>query len=1120
MRESLLKEILENEWLGLNDITNVHVVNPFFQLKTFNKDNPYLPILNLFRQPDFFSFTCKHILNKTIAPFQGVILKELWSKPFPMLIGSRGLSKTFLLAVYLMLRMLFHQGCKVAVCGAAFRQAKYVFEYCEEIWYNAPILRDICGDIRRSPIARDTDRCSVIIGDSTATFLPLGDGCCCGITTYGNSFSQLGEENNSKEKSQIKRDRDVYGNGEFRLSDEVYCNGLSKTKIIKTEMGFKLEGTHNHGIKVLRNKKIVWSRMDELKVGDRPLIDRSERWHNGKFQATIDESYSLGQMIGDGCWTKDFLRYASNDKFLVDMLEKSFKHKWKNVSDKHHYNLTPNGPEHREDWLKKWSLPYSYKDGKVLPNTILSANKELMSACLSGLFDTDGTLQVSTAKGGVGISVSFTNTSETLVDQMQYILLHYGILAQKNSRKRTTDKRETSNVNNWKMVHELLITGKDVKKFAKEINFWLPRKRNKLNSAIAAQQRNRASNDEIPGIKDDVLYLIEKYRKNIGYNSKFTAGLIKQRKTITHDFICRFFEYMKDINDPILENLKEISSKDIYYDRIVEITDGECVTYDMHVPDGNEYCVNGFFSHNSKIRGQRANYLIADEFNSISTEIFEVVVSGFASVSANPIEKIKASSRIKAMRRIGMDEAADEEEAFQNKLSNQTILSGTCGWGFEPFARYWQNYCNIINSRGQKDKLEEIFNGEIPPKFNWKDYSVIRIPVDMLPDGFMDEKHISKAKATYHSAIYNKEYGALFPTDSNGFFKRSLIESCVVGNNQRPISQVSCGLVDFGAALIGNPTRKYVMGIDPAAQQDNLAIVILECWPDHRRIVYCWTTNLKRFKDKVKKGLTKEQDYYRYAAKKIRDLCRFFNCERIAIDSQGGAISIMEALQDTTWLVEGEKRMLPIIEEGKDKPTDNMAGLHIIEPINFALQTWVAEANHGMRKDFEDKALLFPRFDSVALGLAVEEDEIKGRKIGEEEGIYDTLENCVDDIEELKDELSTIVHTQTLNSGRDHWSTPEIKTNGKKGRLRKDRYSALLMANMIGRQLQNIPTKVEFGILGGFVHELVKEAGSGKRKKSTHQNPAWYDEQTGGRYSFGQMVNRENKQSQMHNYDG
>jgi hypothetical protein len=58
------------------------------------------------------------------------------------------------------------------------------------------------------------------------------------------------------------------------------------------------------------------------------------------------------------------------------------------------------------------------------------------------------------------------------------------------------------------------------------------------------------------------------------------------------------------------------------------------------------------------------------------------------------------------------------------------------------------------------------------------------------------------------------------------------------------------------------------------------------------------------------------------------------------------------------------------------------------------------------------------------------------------------------EVEELKDELVTVVVSVTAG-GRERFDTPEIKTDvGKKGRMRKDRYSALVIANMLARELQ------------------------------------------------------------------
>ena len=80
---------------------------------------------------------------------------------------------------------------------------------------------------------------------------------------------------------------------------------------------------------------------------------------------------------------------------------------------------------------------------------------------------------------------------------------------------------------------------------------------------------------------------------------------------------------------------------------------------------------------------------------------------------------------------------------------------------------------------------------------------------------------------------------------------------------------------------------------------------------------------------------------------------------------------------------EGELPIWPTINDKKEKDTDGEPGLHIVEMVQFAKADWVAEANHGLRKDFEDKTVLFPYFDSATLGLAISDDKLKNR-------LYDT----------------------------------------------------------------------------------------------------------------------------------
>jgi len=480
-----------------------------------------------------------------------------------------------------------------------------------------------------------------------------------------------------------------------------------------------------------------------------------------------------------------------------------------------------------------------------------------------------------------------------------------------------------------------------------------------------------------------------------------------------------------------------------------------------------------------KIRGQRANDIIADEFASIPREIFENVVAGFAAVSADPVENVKRVAAQKKADELGV---VLEEEQREVQKDNQIVLSGTAYYDFNHFATYWKKWKSIIQSRGQYNKLREIFGEDPPESFDWTQYSIVRMPYELLPKGFMDADQVARSKATVHAGIYQMEYGACFTRDSQGFFKRSLIESCVA-NEKNKIKDTNGELIHFEAALMGDKDRKYIIGVDPASEVDNFSIVVLEVYPSSRRIVHCWTTTRSEHKEKVKRGYVSETDFYAYCARKIRDLMLLFPCLHIAMDAQGGGVAVMESMHDKDKIKEGEVAIWPTIDDNKAKDTDDEQGLHILEMCQFAKYDWLAEANHGLRKDFEDKTLLFPDFDSLSLTISEHQDTEKGR-------MFDTLEECVLDIEELKDELAMIQMTQTT-AGRDRWDTPQVVIGtGRKSKIRKDRYSALLMANMAARVIQRTPEQAAYNFYGGF-------ATGGHKPKSTdklYTGPSWFSE--------------------------
>ena len=123
---------------------------------------------------NYLHFPSKHILNMDLFPYQMSILKTLWVRRLPMLLAARGGSKTTMLAVYIILRLLLNQGIKIVVAGAGLRQSGLVFEAIEQIWKNSPILRDICG-YDNAP-KRGVLGYSWSVGKSKVTGIPIGTG--------------------------------------------------------------------------------------------------------------------------------------------------------------------------------------------------------------------------------------------------------------------------------------------------------------------------------------------------------------------------------------------------------------------------------------------------------------------------------------------------------------------------------------------------------------------------------------------------------------------------------------------------------------------------------------------------------------------------------------------------------------------------------------------------------------------------------------------------------------------------------------------------------------------------------------------------------------------------------
>lgn len=97
----------------------------------------------------------RDILNINLLWYQRIQLRELWTKPYCTMNWGRSTAKTFILAVYVILRAILYPKIRIGVIAPSFRQTAFVFDKIELIYSNAPFFRaSVLGGISKS-----NDRC-------------------------------------------------------------------------------------------------------------------------------------------------------------------------------------------------------------------------------------------------------------------------------------------------------------------------------------------------------------------------------------------------------------------------------------------------------------------------------------------------------------------------------------------------------------------------------------------------------------------------------------------------------------------------------------------------------------------------------------------------------------------------------------------------------------------------------------------------------------------------------------------------------------------------------------------------------------------------------------------------
>ncbi|MHA2385584.1 MAG: adenosylcobalamin-dependent ribonucleoside-diphosphate reductase [Candidatus Thorarchaeota archaeon] len=468
----------------------------------------------------------------------------------------------------------------------------------------------------------------------TATDIIKQGGCLSTDTLIPstNGLMKLGSLVNGRLAEETPLDELVLTRNDYRHAFIAANNGIAEVIQIETELGYKLNATYNHRIRVLTKKGIAWKRTNELEVGDwivikrggyhgkdSDLLSRPSQHHNATpivlpTQMNPRLAEILGYFMGDGCLSllnKKKARFVFSVSHgtpdVAEWIENYFEE----------IGLTPFREQKENDasWnvgvrsvtLAEWWIQSGFdKDGSGnanVPEVIFSSSRESICGFMRGLYEADGNISID------GYPRLFSISSE-LIEQVQQLLLSLGIV----SRRSVNKNRATAYGS--KPLHTLIITHRpSILLFSELIGFKSRSKIECFNERIS-RASGRAS-DPIPFAGD----LITRYYSPPG------RGCAKDRKprTANPKVNKELTRYMRGVRNPHRERLLELSKTmpelremlsdevlrdDFAYSKISSLTKAEMFTGDIEVV-GSEYVANGFLVHNRR-RGANMAILRCD----------------------------------------------------------------------------------------------------------------------------------------------------------------------------------------------------------------------------------------------------------------------------------------------------------------------------------------------------------------------------------------------------------------------------------------------------------------------------------------------------------------------------
>jgi phosphate starvation-inducible protein PhoH len=419
----------------------------------------------------------------------------------------------------------------------------------------------------------------------------------------------------------------VHGLDGIASASHIYNGGETETLRITTRLGFSIEVTPEHPLLLLdEGGALKWQRADKLRLGDWVALQRGQRMFgphtNVSFEYRpsgpqdhssnpvrldqLDEefAYLMGVLTGDGCLSRrNRIVLTSADEPIVAAFRalaarfglQVFHH----GQGRPHYHIIVSAQLYQ--LLEHLGMSSGKAHTKRIPHSILAAPEHIVAAFLRGLFDADGT--VSKRDG----TVSLLSTSEALIREAQLVLLNFGIVASKFTKR--THYRHKPRISHW-----LTMVGAEAERFHELIGFGLERKRaqrqrlefnpnvelvSHLGGGVSAALRSRTITHAEREIFHD--QWIERQRPSYARLGQFVATLDA----------C-------GAGGEAPEQMHRWLDRHLFLAEITSIEPSRAQVYDLTVPGTHSFVANGFVNHNTYLAVAMAvQFLISKQVNRI-----------------------------------------------------------------------------------------------------------------------------------------------------------------------------------------------------------------------------------------------------------------------------------------------------------------------------------------------------------------------------------------------------------------------------------------------------------------------------------------------------------------------